>query len=373
MVSSRSVRAAYGTMPLVCDRRDLVAAVDRSRPSTRPIADSAWTGPIRPTIASDVERQLGLLAGQPGAGRDGEQIGAQGIECARPARPATTTRCRPPRPSRRSRSRCPGPTGRPAVGRVRSPTAPTLTHVAAATAGPAATGFTAHAAAPPASDPAVPHPDLAGERGGDVPVVRDDHDRGAGARADRAAVASPRRPRRSPVPRSARRPAAAAAHPPPPGRRRPAVAHRRTARAARGPSGAPRPTRSSAAAARLRRWPTPQPRVQQPVRHVVHRPYAGRRGGTAGRRSRSGSPATRTDPSRTAAATSYPSIRTVPEVGRSSVPSTLSMVDLPEPDGPTIATSSPRSIRSETPPSAATPPGYTFVTSVSSITSAPPR
>ncbi len=62
-----------------------------------------------------------------------------------------------------------------------------------------------------------------------------------------------------------------------------------------------------------------------------------------------------------------------PEVGRSRVPRMFSIVDLPEPDGPTIATSSPGSIRSDTPARAATPPAYTFVTSVSSITWAPPR
>jgi hypothetical protein len=42
--------------------------------------------------------------------------------------------------------------------------------------------------------------------------------------------------------------------------------------------------------------------------------------------------------------TSYPSMRRVPDVGRSRVPMMLSRVDLPEPDGPTIPSSSPRSI-----------------------------
>ncbi len=40
-------------------------------------------------------------------------------------------------------------------------------------------------------------------------------------------------------------------------------------------------------------------------------------------------------------AVSSPATRTLPAVGRSSVPMTCSSVDLPEPDGPTMATSSP--------------------------------
>ena len=43
-----------------------------------------------------------------------------------------------------------------------------------------------------------------------------------------------------------------------------------------------------------------------------------------------------------AAPTSIPSISIVPLVGLSSRPSRLSSVDLPEPDGPVIATCSPR-------------------------------
>ena len=49
-----------------------------------------------------------------------------------------------------------------------------------------------------------------------------------------------------------------------------------------------------------------------------------------------------------------------PAVGRSSVPSTCSSVDFPEPDGPTIASSSPASTRSETPRRAATSAPYRF-------------
>ena len=48
------------------------------------------------------------------------------------------------------------------------------------------------------------------------------------------------------------------------------------------------------------------------------------------------------------ALTSWPAMRMVPAVGRSSTPSRPSMVDLPEPDGPTIDMNSPGMIRSET-------------------------
>jgi hypothetical protein len=54
---------------------------------------------------------------------------------------------------------------------------------------------------------------------------------------------------------------------------------------------------------------------------------------------------------------SCPSMRTMPADGRSSVPIRCSMVDLPEPDGPTIATISPESIDSDTSRTAVTPPG----------------
>jgi hypothetical protein len=49
-----------------------------------------------------------------------------------------------------------------------------------------------------------------------------------------------------------------------------------------------------------------------------------------------------------------PVIDTRPELGRSSVPIRCSSVDLPDPDGPTIATSSPSQTRKLTPPSAST-------------------
>ena len=46
--------------------------------------------------------------------------------------------------------------------------------------------------------------------------------------------------------------------------------------------------------------------------------------------------------------TSWPAMRIVPDVGRSSTPSSPSIVDLPEPDGPTIDMKSPGKICSDT-------------------------
>ncbi|MNW63234.1 hypothetical protein D3C74_414220 [compost metagenome] len=52
------------------------------------------------------------------------------------------------------------------------------------------------------------------------------------------------------------------------------------------------------------------------------------------------------------AVTSFPAILVAPEDARSRDPMMLSMVDLPDPLGPTIATISPSSIFRVTPPSA---------------------
>src|SRR4029453_18358469 len=69
-------------------------------------------------------------------------------------------------------------------------------------------------------------------------------------------------------------------------------------------------------------------------------------------------PARSADSSRSdSAETSCPSIRTVPALGRSSVPSRFSTVDLPEPDGPTIATRSPYRMDRQTPRGARRPAG----------------
>ncbi len=67
-------------------------------------------------------------------------------------------------------------------------------------------------------------------------------------------------------------------------------------------------------------------------------------------------------------AMSCPAMATAPAVGRSRVPTMCSRVDFPEPDGPTMARSSPfRTVRS-TPRRALTPPGYSLVTPASSTT-----
>ena len=54
--------------------------------------------------------------------------------------------------------------------------------------------------------------------------------------------------------------------------------------------------------------------------------------------------------------------RTEPEVGRSIPAMRLSSVDLPDPDGPMMATASPGSIRTLTPSIAARGPSYRFTT-----------
>ncbi len=83
------------------------------------------------------------------------------------------------------------------------------------------------------------------------------------------------------------------------------------------------------------------PGVQQSVGDVVDARSRARPGRTAGTRTRSASPAARTAPGRSSAAMSRPVTRTVPAVGRSSVPIRCSSVVLPEPDGPTMPASSP--------------------------------
>src|SRR5713101_2892276 len=66
-----------------------------------------------------------------------------------------------------------------------------------------------------------------------------------------------------------------------------------------------------------------------------------------------------------------PSSRYVPVVARSRQPSTFINVDLPDPDGPMIATYSPRAIVNVSPRSACTcnaPLAYVFVTFCTSMT-----
>src|SRR5581483_2569447 len=72
--------------------------------------------------------------------------------------------------------------------------------------------------------------------------------------------------------------------------------------------------------------------------------------------------------------TSTPSSAYVPDVGRSRQPRRFISVDLPEPDGPMIATYSPRAMVKVTPRSARTktvPSAYVFVTSRTSIAAMP--
>ena len=101
------------------------------------------------------------------------------------------------------------------------------------------------------------------------------------------------------------------------------------------------PTRSSAASGQ------PPPRGRGGPRRTAARRRrcparsGARRGRTAGTRTRSGSPAAPASSRSAIRATSRPVTRTVPVVGRSRVPIRCSSVVLPDPDGPTTATSSP--------------------------------
>ena len=197
-------------------------------------------------------------------------------------------------------------------------------------------------------DPAVVHGQAAGHVVGDGLIVGDDHDGRAAvacssceqARARRAGAVS-----RLPVGSSARTSA---------GRRRArarwprAAARRRTAGAGRWRARCPRPTRSQrlGAAARRRRGDAA---VEQAVGDVVERRLR-----PASRWNCWKTKPTRRAAERARAASSSRPRRArrcgrSPLVGRSSAPSRLSSVDLPEPDGPTIATSSPRAIRRSTP------------------------
>ena len=120
-------------------------------------------------------------------------------------------------------------------------------------------------------------------------------------------------------------------------RSRPAAARRPTAGSGRWASRWASPTRTSASCARS----PPLGQAARPRRAGRRRRCRARTdrraGRTAGRRSRSRSPAARRATRSERPAASCPAIRTRPAVGRSSVPITCSSVDLPEPDGPTIA------------------------------------
>ena len=227
-------------------------------------------------------------------------------------------------------------------------------------------------------DAAVADVDAARQRGRDLAVVGDHEDRRAvlGLQlAEELRGSSRRSPCRGC--RSARRRGRAPAVRRGPGRSPRADARRRTGR----PAGAS----SDAPARRVRAPPPRRPAVpvpgsrgragRRPRCRARSRPPSGR---TAGTRTRSATPEAPDSCRSDSPARSCPAIRTVPSVARSSVPMRWSSVDLPEPDGPTIAASSPSSTRRSTPRRASTGgvPGYRFVTPASSttaLTTAPPR
>ena len=156
---------------------------------------------------------------------------------------------------------------------------------------------------------------------------------------------------------------------PGPGRSRPAAARHPTAGPGDGRSGV-RARPAPATPPRPRAAPSPGRPGTAGRRRRCRAPTRRRAGRTAGTRSRS-SAARRADSRRSLRpATSCPAIRTVPVVGRSRVPMMWSSVDLPDPDGPTSATSSPASIARSTSRSATTggEPGYSLPTPASSMT-----
>ena len=142
-----------------------------------------------------------------------------------------------------------------------------------------------------------------GRRRGDLPVVGDDHDGGAGAcrSRSRSITPAPETESRAPVGSSASSSGGS-----------PATARAMATRCRSPPD--------SSCGSWSSRWPEPDPLqrgrgpppplgrpqagVQQAVGHVVQRRDARRPGGTAGRRSRSGSPAARTAGRSDSAATS---------------------------------------------------------------------
>ena len=137
----------------------------------------------------------------------------------------------------------------------------------------------------------------------------------------------------------------------------------------RAPARCPRPTRSSAAAARRRRPARGTPAYSSPSATLASTVWCSARKNCWNtkpiRAARSA------DTCRSVIrATSSPVTRTVPLLGRSRVPIRCSSVLLPDPDGPTTATSSPAATATLTSSSARTggDPGYSFVTRSSSRT-----
>ena len=311
-VSGRSGRAASTAMPLVCAARDPVGAVDaaRRRPCRWPT--TAVTGPMRrdhrhrlvgqrrrarrTSVLARRDRAAGWCRARRAAGRarpatgrrdadHGDHRGDADGDAERGQQRAQSAGCA-------ARRRRPGPRRR---GRSRA----------------GASGVTVIV-----DDPPVAH--------GDPPAAG----RAAISRSwvmtttvvpaacsSRSSVHDARARRPSRGCRSARRRAAAPGRRPPRGRSRPAAARRRTARAAGGRGGGrgrPGPAPPPPGA---RRSPRGYARVEQAVGDVVQRRLPRRRGGTAGRRSRSGWPAAPTAAGRTAATRRGRRSRTVPAVG----------------------------------------------------------
>ncbi len=348
-------------MPAGLTRRDQVGAAD-GRVDDRDGAEPPSTGPIRPIIAVGVVRQRGVVAEDRLARRDREQVRTEPVELGQQGRPArfgdaedrhhrrdpdrdAERRERRTEPARaRGRGRRSGPDrARPDRGR---PTSAVRTR----------TVGRGHAATSSCLDPTVADLDPTRQRGRDLAVVGDDDDRGAVLGVELAKQVEDRRAGRSSRGcRSARRRARAPAGRRAPGRSRRAGARRRTAAPGRCVSRCPSPTRSSAAAAAARRRSRRDARGRAGRRRRCRARSRRPAGRTAGTRTRSATPAARTAAGRTARPTRCPAIRDRPARSRrSSVPSRWSSVDLPDPDGPTIATSSPASMRRSTSRSAST-------------------
>ena len=205
--------------------------------------------------------------------------------------------------------------------------------------------------------------DAAREVGGDLAIVGDHHHRRTVGmqRAGTARGSPPRCGCRGC--RSARRRATAPARPPAPGRS-PRV-------------GARRPTAGSGRCLARSTQPDPleglQPRgagddggstpgVHQRHRHVLDRAHRVDEMELLEHEADRATTQLRQARGRAIVEMSRPTRRTVPVLGRSRHPTTCSNVLLPEPDGPTIATISPRSMRRSTSRRASTPPGYVLPT-----------
>ena len=178
--------------------------------------------------------------------------------------------------------------------------------------------------------------------------------------------------------RSARRRGRAPGGRPGPGRSRPAGARHRTAAPGRWVSRCPSPTRSSAARGGPPRSLRPDAAVEQPVGDVVERGLAAEQEELLEHEADPPGPQRRTAAGRTAPATSCPAIRTVPSVGRSSVPRGGAAWTCPSRTVRRSRPARPPRSRRSTPRSASTggAPGYCLPTpgsSTTALTTAPRR